>query len=151
MNHISIQQCLILNPLMSNSESDSLPRIYRPLPILHTKEEIETLLNVGTIEELLILPLAVGETFPDWKYAQDLCLRLAEHSSDTVRANACLGLAYIARTKQRLEKHLVKPVLLRELRSQTEFRWRVEDAIKKINHYLKWNLAQKYDKNHNLK
>ncbi len=98
------------------------------------------------MEELLILPLAVGENFPDWKYAQDVCLQLAEHSSDKVRANACLGLAYVARTKQRLEN----PVLLRELRCQTEFRWRIEDAIKYINHHLKWHLAHKsmenYDK-----
>jgi hypothetical protein len=130
---------------MSNSEFDSLPRIYRALPLLRRKEEVEELLSFGTIEELLILSLAVGENYPDWKYAQDICLRLAEHSNDKVRANACLGLAYIARTKQQLEKHLVKPILLRELRCQTEFRWRIEDAIKDINRYLKWNLAHKYE------
>ncbi|MEY2831720.1 MAG: hypothetical protein RLZZ574_978, partial [Cyanobacteriota bacterium] len=98
---------------MNSSDSNSLPHIYRPLPILSRKEEIEKLLSSGSIEELLILPLAVGENFPDWKYAQDICLYLAEHSSDKVRANACLGLAYVARTKQRLEKYLVKPILLR--------------------------------------
>jgi hypothetical protein len=135
---------------MSSSESDSLPRIYRPLPVLSNKEEIERWLSFATMEELLILPLAVGENLPDWKYAQDICLHLAEHSNDGVRANACLGLAYVARTKQLLEKHLVKPILLRELRCQTEFRWRIEDAIKDINYYLKWRLAHKsterYDK-----
>jgi hypothetical protein len=119
------------------------PHIYQPLPILNRKKEIENLLSHGTIEELLVLPLAVGESFPDWKYAQNICLRLADHPSDKVRANACLGLAYVARTKQRLEKHLVKPILLRELRCQTESRWRVEDAINDINHYLKWHLAHK--------
>jgi len=96
------------------------------------------------MEELLVLPLALGEHFLDWKYAQDVCLRLAEHDSLLVRANACLGLAYVARTKGCLEKHLVKPILLRELRSQTKFRWRIEDAILDINHYLKWRLAHKY-------
>ena len=127
-----------------NSSKPNLPtRIYQPLPILSSKDEIEKLLSCGTVEELVILSLTVGENFPDWKYAQDVCLRLAEHSSDTVRANACLGLAYVARTKQRLEKHLVKPILLRELRCQTEFRWRVEDAIKSINRHLKWNLVRR--------
>ena len=125
--------------------SDSPPRIYRPLPLLDSKDEIEKSLNFGTMEELLILPLVVGENFPDWKYAQDICLRLAEHSSDKVRANACLGLAYVARTKQRLEKHLVKPILFRELRCQTEFLWRVEDSIKDINYYLEWHLAYKHN------
>ncbi|MEM9505356.1 MAG: hypothetical protein AAGA01_15520 [Cyanobacteria bacterium P01_E01_bin.43] len=133
---------------MSDSGSDSPPRIYRPLPVFHNKEEIEKSLNLGAMEELLILPLVVGENFPDWKYAQDICLRLAEHSSDKVRANACLGLAYVARTKQRLEKHLVKPVLLRELRCQIEFRWRIENAIEDINHHLKWHLAHKYMENY---
>jgi hypothetical protein len=89
--------------------------------------------------------LAVGEHFPDWKYAQNICLYLAEHSNDKVRANACLGLAYVARTKQRLEKHLVKPILLRELRCQTKFRWRIKDAIKDINRFLKWHLADKHE------
>jgi len=86
----------------------------------------------------------VGENFPNWKYAQDVCLRLAEHPNDNVRANACLGLAYIAHTKGRLEKHLVKPILLRELRNQTEFRWRITDAIADINLYLKWHLASRH-------
>jgi hypothetical protein len=129
---------------MSNSESDASPRIYRPLPIIENREQVEALLGCGSIDELSQLCLAVGGSCPDWKYAQDICLRLAEHSSDQVRANACLGLAYVARTKQRLEKHLVKPVLLRELRCQVEFRWRIEDSIKDINHYLKWHLAHKH-------
>lgn len=114
--------------VMDNFEPDLLPRIYCPLSVLTNRQEVEELLIYGSIEELLILSLALGEHFPDWKYAQDVCLRLAEHPSDKVRANACLGLAYIARTKQSLEKHLVKPILLRELRAQTEFRWRVEEC-----------------------
>ncbi len=129
---------------MSNSESDLPPRIYRPLPAIENREQVEALLCSGSIDELSQLSLAVGGSCPDWKYAQDTCLRLAEHSSDQVRANACLGLAYVARTKQRLEKHRVKPILLRELRCQVEFRWRIEDSIKDINHYLKWNLARKH-------
>ncbi|MFM7603410.1 MAG: hypothetical protein ACKO7R_19770 [Pseudanabaena sp.] len=126
-----------------NSLEIKQPRLYQALPILNKKEEIENLLSCGTMEDLLALPLAVGENFPDWKYAQDICLHLAEHPSDKVRANACLGLAYVARTKQRLEKYLVKPILIRELRCQTEFRWRIEDSIKCINHHLKWHLAHK--------
>ncbi|MBD2092740.1 hypothetical protein H6F67_23085 [Microcoleus sp. FACHB-1515] len=130
---------------MSRSKSDSPLRIYRPLPLFADRKQIEEVLRHGSIQELLILPLALGEHCPNWKYAQGVCLGLAEHSDPAVRANACLGLAYIARTKQRLEKHLVKPILLRELRDQIEFRWRIEDAIKDINHYLKWNLANKHE------
>jgi hypothetical protein len=37
---------------MSNSESDLPPRIYRPLPILENREQVEALLSCGSIEEL---------------------------------------------------------------------------------------------------
>ncbi|MBW4663568.1 MAG: hypothetical protein KME01_05090 [Chroococcus sp. CMT-3BRIN-NPC107] len=130
---------------MDSFEPDLPPRIYFPLPVLTNRQEIEELLVHGSVEELLILSLALGEHFPDWKYAQDVCLRIAEHPSEGVRANACLALAYIARTKQRLEKHLVKSILLRELRAQTEFRWRIEDAVSDINYYLEWHLGFKHE------
>ncbi|NJL20283.1 MAG: hypothetical protein HC895_04735 [Leptolyngbyaceae cyanobacterium SM1_3_5] len=130
---------------MSCSESNLPLRIYRPLPLLDDRKQIEEVLRHGSIQELLILPLALGEHWPNWKYAQDVCLRLAEHSEPEVRANACLGLAYIARTKQRLEKHLIKPILLRELRYQTELYWRIEDAIQDVNRYLGWRLANKHE------
>ena len=58
--------------MMNSSDPDLPPRIYQPLPILSSKNEIEKLLSCGTMEELLILSLAVGEKFPDWKYAQDV-------------------------------------------------------------------------------
>ena len=82
-----------------------------------------------------------SEHFPDWKFAQDLCIKLAANEDAAVRANAVLGLAYIARTKGILEKHLVKPVILKELRENIEYKWRIEDSISDINVFLKWNLT----------
>jgi hypothetical protein len=96
---------------------------------------------MGNPDDLAILGFAVGESYPDWHYAQSVCLRLAEHESARVRANACMGLAYIARTKGELDKRLVKPVLLRELRTQEEFRGSIQDAIDDINIFLKWRLG----------
>ena len=116
---------------------------YRALPVYTERTEVERVLATGTWEELMVLSLALGDGWPDWKFAQDVCLSLAEHRDAAIRANACLGLAYVARTQRRLEKHLVKPVLLRELRDQTEFRGRIEDAISDINTFLKWRLAQR--------
>jgi hypothetical protein len=129
---------------VESNESETSNRIYSPLPIFTDRSTIETILAIGSIDELQRLSLAVGEDFPDWKYAQDVCLQLAEHSDDNVRANACLGLGYIARIHQRLEKHLVKPVLLRELRCQTNGRGKIEDAIEDINFFLGWRLAHKH-------
>ena len=94
-------------------------------------------------ESPLLLPLRVGEYLDQWKNAQDICLRLAEHPSAVIRANAVLGPAYTARTKGMLDKRIVKPYLLQELRTNAEYRWRIEDAIAYINYYLKWNIAQK--------
>ena len=116
---------------------------YKPLPNYQSEQEIFDAIDRNEMSELITLPLAVGMNFPDWKVAQTVCLKLAESSDETVRANACLGLAYIAMTKERLEKRLVKPILLRELRTQTEMRWRIIDAIQDINRFLGWKMAQK--------
>lgn len=117
-------------------------RIYSPLPA-YSGGEIARILNEGTAEEQRLLSLSVGEYEPDWKKAQDICLRLMDSQNPHVRANAALGLSYIARTKGRLEKHMVKPYLLRELRENQECRWRIVDAIQDINLFLGWNLAAK--------
>lgn len=79
----------------------------------------------------------------DWKQAQTICIRSFESDDLRVRANAALGLAYIARTKGQLEKHLVKPLLVKELRENIEYRWRIIDAITDINYYLGWRLEEK--------
>ncbi|GIP23057.1 hypothetical protein [Paenibacillus sp. J22TS3] len=115
-------------------------RIYKPLDDLST-EEVMDILNRDQLEELLTLPLSVGQNHPNWKFAQDVCIRLASHESSAVRANAVLGLAYIARTKGQLEKHIVKPIVLREFRENHEYHWRILDSINDINLFMKWNIA----------
>lgn len=117
--------------------------IYKALPVYGDRAEVLKILADGSRSDLMLLSLAVGESFPDWKFAQDICLKLLSSEDEGIRANACLGLAYVARTKQRLEKHLVKPYLLRELKSQTELKWRIEDAIDDINRYLGWKISKK--------
>ena len=117
---------------------------YVVLPKFETKDDVIRTLNNGKKSELVLLPLGIGEYFPDWKFAQDICLQLAGSEDEKISANACLGLAYVARTKNKLEKYLVKPVFIRELRRHQEFKWRVLDAIADINKYLGWNLAHKH-------
>lgn len=116
--------------------------IYQSLEKL-TKEDIENILEHGTREDILKLPLSVGMYHESWKEAQDICLLLMKHDEAAIRANAVLGLAYIARTKGKLDKRLVKPYLLKELRENKEFQWRIIDSIKDINLFLGWNLAKK--------
>jgi hypothetical protein len=129
---------------MNDAQKNPSGLLYRPLPVYSDKSEVTAAIARNSGDEIILLPLAIGQSFPDWKFAQDTCLKLTEHPDNKVSSNACLGLAYIARTHGRLEKHLVKPVLLRELKRQIEMKWRIEEAISDINLYLKWNLASKF-------
>lgn len=117
-------------------------RIYKPLEEIN-ESEIKRILNEGTVEERILLPLRVGEYATHWKQAQDFCLSLIYDEEERVRANAALGLAYIARTKGRLEKQRVKPALLLLLKSCEEYRWRIVDSIEDINLYLGWKIGIK--------
>ncbi len=117
---------------------------YRPLEPL-SKLEIKKRLERGKEDELVLLPLSVGEYAESWKEAQDVCLKLMEHNNAAIRANAALGLAYIARNHRMLDKRIVKPYLLKELRENREFEWRIKDAISDINMFMGWNLASKHD------
>lgn len=116
--------------------------IYKPLEEID-ESEIKRILNEGTVEERILLPLRVGEHAIYWKQAQDCCLSLIYDDDERVRANAALGLAYIARTKGRLEKQKVKPALLLLLKSCEEYRWRIVDSIEDINLYMGWKIGMK--------
>ncbi|MBE6846455.1 MAG: hypothetical protein E7508_12340 [Ruminococcus sp.] len=118
--------------------------VYKPLEPL-TNLQIKELLEKGDEAELRVLPLSVGEYSVNWKEAQDVCIKLMEHHNPAIRANAALGLAYIARNQRMLDKRIVKPYLLKELRENVEFEWRIRDAIADINMFMGWNLASKHD------
>ena len=123
------------------SEDDSVASerlSYEPLPAYGTREAVEAAASSTSPESRAVAALAVGENWPDPEYAQEVCLRLANDADSAVRASACLGLAYIARNHRNLDKRRVRPVLLRELKSQCENRGRVQDAIYDINIYLGW-------------
>lgn len=115
-------------------------RVYKPLDDF-SNEEIKEILNRNQFDELISLPLSVSENHPNWKYAQDLCVQLSSHECAAIRANAVLGFAYIARTKGKLEKHIVKPIVLKELRDNQEYQWRIVDSIEDINMFMKWKIG----------
>ncbi len=118
--------------------------VYKPLEPL-SKLEIQKQLENGKEDELILLPLSVGEYGENWEEAQAVCLKLMEYNSPAVRANAALGLAYIARNHRMLDKRIVKPYLLKELRENMEYEWRIRNAISDINMFMGWNLASKHD------
>lgn len=117
-------------------------RIYKALEY-YTLKEANYILEHGTLQELMQLPFSVGEYCEKWKDAQTICIKLFENEDAAIRANAALGLSYIARTKGILEKEIVKPYLLKELRENKEYCWRILDSIKDINLFLGWHMAEK--------
>jgi hypothetical protein len=118
---------------------------YRPLPEIESREQARAILASGDPEDIKLLPLSVGDQCPESEkvFAQELCLEVANSEDAATRSNAILGLAYIARRHKWLDKRLVKPYILRELRENKEFNWRIVDAIEDINRYLGWRLAHK--------
>jgi len=119
-----------------------MDRVYHS-PKVDSKEEVKNILMENNKDELEKLGIAVGLCCPDWKYAQDICLLLIENEESVVRANAILGLAHIARTKGQLDKRLVKPIILRELRFNENNRSTILDAIQDINKFLGWSIGLK--------
>ena len=116
-------------------------RIYRPVPNF-TDEEINIAILKDDVDSLIFIAFAVGYHGKDWKYAQDICIRLSDHHNKTVRGNAMLGLSYVALFQGELDKRLVKPILIRALHdSEDEVRERAQDAVLQINRSMKWRIA----------
>lgn len=111
----------------------------QPEPLVY-KEALELLKN-GSDEELCLLGVRAGLYIDNWREAQDICLRLFENNDPRIRRNAVVGLMHIARIHGRLDKRLVKPYLIKELRDNIEFREYEEMLISDINMFLKWNLG----------
>ncbi len=106
-------------------------------------DEALLLLKSGDADQCLMLPLRAGEYIGDWKQAEDICLRCCESRDPALRANAVLGLSYVARRFRKLDRPLVKPHIFKELRENHDFRSRIMDAVSDINLFLGWHLAEK--------
>lgn len=63
----------------------------------YSDEEVMNILHYGTVFELRRLPLSVGEYNQNCRFAQEVCFFLLNNSDEEVRANAVLGLSYVAR------------------------------------------------------
>jgi hypothetical protein len=132
--------------MAENNNNIPEKRIYKPVPNF-AQEEISAAMQQDNVESLIYIAFAVGYYCDDWKYAQDICIRLSDHPNKTVRGNAILGLFYVAIFRRQLDKRLVKPILLRALRDpEQEVRERAEDAIPDINRAMKWKIAQYHKK-----
>ena len=118
-----------------------IKRIYEE-PREITEEEVFDAIEQDDIERLIRIPIRLGFHHENWKFIQDISIRLTEHPNANVRANAFLGIHYAARFRGRIEKNVVKPVLLRGLRDpDPSVAMRAQDTIDEVNHLLKWNIG----------
>ena len=116
---------------------------YKPLPHYNNLNEVRETINSGIIDDIIVLAVAVGVSDLNWKQAQDICVELSKHENENVRGNSAMGLSHIARTERKLEKNVIKPVLLKLLKECTgQNNGKVMDAIRDINWYMKWNIGK---------
>lgn len=72
---------------------------------------------------------------PDWRWAQDCCVRFAEHSDSGVRGVAANCIGDLARIHKCLDLDKIFPVLKRLL-SDKDVVGRVEDALDDISIFM---------------
>lgn len=82
--------------------------------------EIVELIRNDVRDVLIELPIRLGFCHENWKFIQDICVQLSEHPDEIIRGNSFYGLMYAAMNHRKLEKNIVKPVLLRGLQDRSE-------------------------------
>jgi hypothetical protein len=111
---------------------------YVPIPKF-TKVEIETAFAEDNIEKLIYVSLFTSLYYEDRNYAEEVCIKLANHSNSCVRAMAIESFEHIARIDKKLNKEIIKPIIEKALKDEDEFvRQKAEDAQDGIKHFLKW-------------
>ena len=81
----------------------------------YSDDEIMNIIYNGNDTELAEISLSVGEYHTNYFFAQDVCFFLLDNPNEEIRANALLGLSYIARRFHELDTK--KMILLLKLHS----------------------------------
>jgi hypothetical protein len=111
-----------------------------PQPI--SEREVFDAIRRNDVERLLMIPIELGFHHENWRFIQDISVLLSEHSDPRVRANALLGIEYAARFRARVEKNIVKPVLLRALGdADSDVSSRARETIDAVNHLMGWKIG----------
>jgi len=107
-------------------------------------EAVERALRDDDTEALLRAVVGVSMHDDDWRYAQDLCVRLSTHHHFNVRGNAVLGFGHIARVHQQLDRATVQPIIEAALSDFNDYiRGHGHDAADDTAHFLGWHYDEK--------
>lgn len=109
-----------------------------------TRDAVEQALRDDDPDALLRAVVAVAMHDADWRYAQNLCIRLSSHPHFNVRGNAVLGFGHIARVHRQLDQVVVQPIIKAALRDANDYvRNHGVDAADDTAHFLGWQYEQK--------
>lgn len=112
--------------------------IYEPIPKF-TKTEMENALVEDDISNLIYVPLFASLYYKDRDFAEEVCIKLAKHSNNTIRANAIEGFEHIARIDGKLNEEIIKPIIKEGLKDENDFvRDKSEWARDATKQFLKW-------------
>ena len=104
------------------------------------KEDVERVIYENNPDDLLYVPLVVSMDPPDFDWAENICIQLAEHPNFNVRGNAILGFSHLARVCGKLNENIVRPIIEKALNDQDEYvKGHAQDSVDDISHYLGWN------------
>ncbi|NBV21668.1 MAG: HEAT repeat domain-containing protein [Proteobacteria bacterium] len=123
------------------------------MPTLHARyeeipewshEKVEQALRDDDPGVLRYAVVAISMHDGDWRYAQDLCVRLSSHPHFNVRGNAVLGFGHIARVHRQLDRAVVQPIIEAALRDADKYvRGHGVDTVADTEHFLGWKYDQK--------
>jgi hypothetical protein len=79
----------------------------------------------------------------DCAWAEDICIRLAQHYDENVRGNAVLGFGHLARLHGELTQLRVQPLIEKALHDPSKYlRGHAESAADDVTHFLKWTIRR---------
>ena len=125
-----------------NALPESEKLIYVSIPEFN-KSEMEKALAENDIDKLIYVPLFASLYFEDRDFAEEICIRLAAHPHNNVRAMAIESFEHIARIDGKLNKQVTKPIIEKALNDEDEFvSQKAEDTKDGIKHFLKWKFKK---------
>jgi hypothetical protein len=105
-----------------------------------SRAAVDQALRDNDVEALLVAVIAVSMYDPEWRYAQDLCIRLSSHAHYNVRGNAVLGFGHISRVHRQLDREIVQPIIRAALRDDNAYiRGQAYCAMDDTENFLKWH------------
>lgn len=112
--------------------------VYVPIPNF-TKAEMEKALVENDVEKLIYVPVFASLYYEDRSFAEEICIKLANHSHGNVRAMAIEGFEHIARIDGQLNEEIIKPIISEALKDDNEIvRDRAEWTRDATKQYFKW-------------